>query len=434
MIFLLAFLVRAERLRFLPTADLTFSTPTPYGVRSLDECINIAYSLHAGNGFGSAFWSGPTGPSAHCAPSFPATTAAIFTVFGTGKAGGIARDLVNIAGYGLLFALLPVFAGELGLPAAAGIVSGLGAALYPWYGFSEIMRGRDEWLAALIAVLLLLSALRIARTPEITVTSALLYGAGWGALMYVLPSMVTVLSVQLLIILFVRKRTPRQQLAFSAIALAAFLVVILPWTIRDRTVMGGWMFMRDDVGLELALSNGEGAHATVDGNLAGGWLCHIHPTCNPAAALEVAQIGELEFNRRTGAKAISWIRNHPSRFADLTMRRTAAFWMGSPSSLRSIALSLTLTLLGATGLWLMWRRRLKAESALLAAFWLVYPLPYYVIERVDRYQVPIYPAILLPAGFVLISIYFALRNNMLKGSKKRSTTLSFSGIIPLSVM
>ena len=434
MIFLLTFLVRAERLRLLSGTDLTFSTPTAYGQRSLDECINIAFSLHAGNGFASSFWAGPTGPSAHCAPSFPAITASIFAIFGTGNTGGLVRDLVNIAGYSLVFSLLPLFAVRLGIPAAAGVVSGLAAALYPWYGFTEIMRGRDEWLAALIGMLLLLSALRMARSQQLTGTPALIYGAGWGALMYVLPSMATVLPVHLLIILFARKRTTGRRLAFSAIVLAAFLLVILPWTIRNHIVMGGWIFMRDDLGLELAVSNGDGAHATVDGNLASGWLCQVHPTCNPAATIEILQIGELEFNRRAMGRAVSWIRTHPSRFAGLTIRRAAAFWMGSRSSFRSMLMSTILTILGVAGLCLMWRKGLRTETSLLAALWLVFPLAYYLVERVDRYQVPIYPAILLPAGFAVISIYFALRNNILSGSKKRSTTLSFSGIIPLSVM
>lgn len=433
-IFLLTVLVRAEKLRFLSSTDLSYSTPTPYGQRSLDEGINIAYSIHAGKGFANPFREGPTGVTAHCAPSFPAVTAVIFDAFGTGKAGAIARDLVNIAGFGLLFALLPAFAVSLGITAVPGIIAGLAAAVYPHYGFSEIMRGRDEWLASLGGMLLLVGTLRLAHKYDLRRSAALIYGAGWGALMYVYPGMATLLPVHLLIVLFSRKRTSGRRLSFAMVCVAAFSLVILPWTIRNRVVMGDWMFMRDDPGLELALSNGDGAHATVEGNLASGWLCGIHPTCSHAANLEVLQSGELEFNRRLMKTTLLWIRNHPSRFADLTLRRIAAFWLGSPSSIGSMLLSGIFTLLGAAGLVLMWRAGLRIETALLSAFWVVYPLAYYVVERVDRYQIPIYPAILLPAGYTVAAIYFALRNSMVKGSKKRSTTLSFSGIIPLSVM
>lgn len=433
-IFLLTLLVRAERLRFLPFDGLSWTSPTPYGPGSPDEGINIAYSIHAGNGFANPFRAGPTGATAHCAPSFPIVTAALFVLFGTGEAGAIARDLLNIAGYGLLFALLPFFAAKLGITAAPGVISGIAAAVYPHYGFSEIMRGRDEWLAALGGMLLLVAALRIARERDLRRSSALIYGAGWGALMYAYPGMVTILPAHLLIILFARKRTAGRRLAFAAVSLAAFLLVILPWTIRNRIVMGAWMFMRDDLGLELTLSNGDGAHATVEGNLTSGWLYSIHPSYSRAANIEVLQSGEVEFNRRLMTRTTSWIRHHPARFGSLTVRRFAAFWLGSPQNVGFMLFSAVLTLLGAVGLGLMWRRGLRTETTLLSVLWVVYPLAYYAIERVDRYQIPIYPALLLPAGYAVVTIYFAFRNSMVRGSKKRSTTLSFSGIIPLSVM
>jgi len=402
---------------FLSRAELTHNTTTPDGQRSLDEAINIAYAIHAGSGFADPFLAGLTGPSAHCAPLFPVVTAAIFSVFGAGTGGAIARDLLNIAGYSLLFSLLPVFAAGLGMTAAPGLASGFAAAIYPYFGLSELTRGRDEWLAALMGMVLLLYALRIARREELTRSAAVLYGAGWGALMYVHPAMVTILPIHLLIILFARKRGPAQLFSFAVISLAVFLLAILPWTIRNRVVMGGWMFMRDDLGLELEVSNGDGATASVIGNFASRRFCSIHPTCSPAAALQVLEVGELQFNRDAMAKAVSWIRSNPVSFSELTLRRAAAFWFGTVSKPMALLLSAALLLLGAAGLWMMWRTGLIIETSLLGALWIVYPLAFYLIQRVDRYQVPIYPAILLPAGFASVTLYRNLRKSMLSGSK-----------------
>ncbi|MGA2713050.1 MAG: hypothetical protein ABSG41_08065 [Bryobacteraceae bacterium] len=398
-------------------AELTHNTITPDGQRSLDEAINIAYAIHAGDGFADPFLAGLTGPSAHCAPLFPVVTAGIFSVFGAGTGGAIARDLLNMAGYSLLFALLPMFAAGLGMTAAPGVASGVAAALYPYYGLSEVSRGRDEWLAALMGMLLLLYALRIARGDELTRSSGVFFGAGWGALMYVHPAMVTILPIHLLTIVFARKRQPGQLLSFTVISCAVFLLAILPWTIRNRVVMGGWMFMRDDLGLELEVSNGDGATASVVGNFASQRFCSIHPTCSRAATLQVLEIGELEFNRQAMAKAMSWIRSNPSRFGGLTLRRAAAFWLGSVSQPLALLLSAGLSFLGVAGLWLMWRMGMKIETALFGALWIVYPLAFYLIQRVDRYQVPIYPAILLPAGFASVTLYLNLRKSMLRGSK-----------------
>jgi hypothetical protein len=67
-----------------------------------------------------------------------------------------ARDLLNIEGYGLLFALLLPFSGNPGMTETPRLVAGFAAALFPLYGHYEKPQGRDEWLAALIGALLML--------------------------------------------------------------------------------------------------------------------------------------------------------------------------------------------------------------------------------------------------------------------------------------
>jgi hypothetical protein len=99
--FLLAVSIRVAWLPMLSRTDLTLNTVNPDGHRSFDECINIALALYNGNGFANPFWGGLTGPSAHCAPVYPAVTAVIFSVFGPDTEGAPARDMLNIAGFGL---------------------------------------------------------------------------------------------------------------------------------------------------------------------------------------------------------------------------------------------------------------------------------------------------------------------------------------------
>jgi hypothetical protein len=404
-IFLLTVSIRVAWLPTMSRADLTSNTVTPDGHRSFDECINVALALYNGKGFADPFWGGLTGPSAHCAPAFPAVTAAIFFVFGPDTNGALARDMLNIAGFALLFALLPLFSARLGMARTPGVVAGFAAALVPLYGQREMSRGRDEWLAALIGMLLMLYALRLARGKTLTRSSALAYGTGWGALMYVHPAMIMVLPFHALVVLFARSRPSRERLVFAAIIPAAFLLVILPWVIRDRIAMGAWMFMRDDLGMELEVSNGDGSTPSVQANFATGWFCSQHPNCSHPVALRVLAAGELEFNRQAMAMALSWIRSHPARFANLTFRRVIAFWVGERSEPGLFLLRAVLTLLGLAGFRLMWRARLRIETALLGAFWIGYPLAFYLIQRIDRYQVPMYPAILLPAGFASVALW-----------------------------
>ena len=408
-IFLLAASIRVAWLPTLSRTDLTLNTVNPDGHRSFDECINIALALYSGNGFANPFWGGLTGPSAHCAPVYPAVTAVIFSVFGPDDAGALARDMLNIAGFALLYALLPLFSATLGMTTTPGLVAGFAAALFPLYGHYEMSQGRDEWLAALIGVLLVLYALRLARGETLTLRSALAYGAGWGALMYVHPAMVVILPLHLLVILFARARPPGKRLAFAGIVPVAFLLVVLPWIIRDRIAMGGWMFMRDDLGMELEVSNGDGATPAIQANLATGWFCSQHPNCSHPVALRVLAAGEREFNRQAMVTAITWIESHPARFAELTVRRVIAFWIGERSERGLVVLRIILSFLGLAGFWLMWRGGLRIETALLGAFWIAYPVAFYLIQRIDRYQVPMYPAILLPVGFASVAFWRRFR-------------------------
>lgn len=411
-IFLLAVSVRVAWLPTLSRIDLTSNGVNPDGHRSFDECINIALTLYNGNGFANPFWGGLTGPSAHCAPVYPAVTAVIFSVFGPDDAGALARDMLNIGGYALLYALLPLFSASLGMKTTPGLVAGFAAALFPLYGHYEMSRGRDEWLAAIIGVLLTLYALRLARRETLKRSSAVAYGGAWGALMYVHPAMAAILPLHMLVILFAFGRPSSQRLAFAGIVPAAFLLAILPWVVRDRIVMGGWMFMRDDLGMELEVSNGDGATPAVQANLATGWFCSQHPNCSHPVALRILAAGEREFNREAMVTAVSWIRSHPARFADLTVRRVIAFWIGERSERGVVAVRIVLSFLGLTGFWLMWRGGLRIEAALLGAFWIAYPVIFYLIQRIDRYQVPMYPAILLPAGFASVALWQRMRKKL----------------------
>jgi hypothetical protein len=83
-----------------------------------------------------------------------------------------------------------------------------------------------------------------------------------GALMYVHPEMGAILPLHLLVILFACGRASGERFAFTGCVTTAFLLVVLPWIIRDRIAMGAWMFMRDDLGMELEVSNGAGSIGT----------------------------------------------------------------------------------------------------------------------------------------------------------------------------
>ena len=75
--------------------------------------------------------------------------------------------------------------------------------------------------------------------------------------------------------------------------------------------MGAWFVLRDNAGLELRVSNGDGAQPSQAANQETGWYCTVHPICSAAAVSELRRGGEVTFHRRLLRDARSWINAHP---------------------------------------------------------------------------------------------------------------------------
>lgn len=222
--------------------------------------------------------------------------------------------------------------------------------------------------------------------------------------------MLTLLPFQALFCAVGKDRWDREARVKSmALAVSMIMLLLVPWTIRNRSELGGWFFMRDNLGLELRAAYGDGAAASEQLNLINGWLDQVHPQHSAAAAREVARVGELRFNHRLFREALSWMSSHPQRSATLVLTRFVEFWADLPA-IRIRAVRLLWSCLAATGLILMWRSGLRLQILMLAPILVVYPLIYYLIQYSNRYVVPICFAIFLPAGFALARIYASLLN------------------------
>jgi hypothetical protein len=414
-IFLLTIVVRGALLSRVPEPEFSWGRQTAGGWVSGDEGINIAVAVAERRQFADPY-TRPTGPSAHVPPAFPFATAAIFRVFGFGRAAAVVRNSINIAGYGLLYASFPAAAAALGMGTGAGVLAGLGAAAVPPFRSSEVFRGRDEWAAALLFLWLTVLVRRLSVDPPPSRRDAVALGVGWGVLLHIQPATLTVLPLHALIWLILSRRpafaaspasTPgpapyRRSLAVAAqrMALAAAILVLLlvPWTIRNYQALGGWFLVRDNLGIELWISNGEGAQPSMIANQRTNWY-ERHPMLSVAAQDEIRRDGELAFNRRRLEEAWRWITANRDRFAGLTLSRIAAFWVDLPSSPVTFVQRLAWSVAGWAGVLLLWRLGHRLTVAYLVSILIVYPLVYYVMQYSNRYVVAISFAIFLPAGF-----------------------------------
>lgn len=407
LIFLLSVMVRGTLLlRSLPR-----SPPT--------EPSNIALALVREGRFADPYIVS-TGFTAHSTPFFPALIAAIYWLFGTGDAGDVARSWLNVGAYACLYAALPFLARGLDLPVAAGVLAGLAFALAPLKRIAEIFLSFEEPFAALAMGGLGVLSYRLWKKREIGLREAAVYGAAWAAALYISVSLAPVMIGWLIAGCVAAEGRRKTMLRLALVSLAVTLILLLPWSARNRLRVGTWM-LRGNLGLELYISNAEAADASARVNLESSWHGHAHPFLNESQALEVRRLGEARYNRERLAAALEWIWKNPDRFLQLTAQRFLYFWSGPLAREwpTSIANGL-LTVLAVAGLVALFRRGLTAQAILFSVALFTYPGVYYLVQHSPRYTVPVYWIVGLAAGGLVYWMWAAIPG----AGKSRDTLFS----------
>jgi hypothetical protein len=315
----------------------------------------IARSLAAGQGFANPFGY-VTGPTAVCAPAHPAMLAAIVWLWGDRPAAAIPSLLAEVVIQSLCMALLL----RISISALSSWIPGAIAVLATLL----ITRPIPHWessMAWLAMEAVFLCALVGVRSGWM--------GAALGLSWLVSPALAPA-SIGAVWLFRGRK--------YLTISVAVAILVILPWTVRNWTVLHAPIFLRDNFGLELFLSNNDlagPAQKDAESERYSRW----HPGTNPAVAAEIARIGEPVFFGRLQSEALIWIRQHPAQFLRLTAARIALWWASS-------WLIAIISALGFAGLWM--NRRTTVGRAAAMGF-LLFPLPYYAIHYDPRYTYPI---------------------------------------------
>jgi hypothetical protein len=190
---------------------------------------------------------------------------------------------------------------------------------------------------------------------------------------------------------------------------------IAPWTYRNYRVMGGFVPIRSNFGLELSVGNNPHANGRTFATYACDPQCpnfYGHPYRSRDALARIREVGELAFMKEKQAETVAWIAAHPARFVELTLARFRYFWfppaaMFNASSpevsalLEFKAVLVGLLSLGCFG-WLafaIWRGEPSRWVWVVLVF---APSLSYMITHVDlRYRYPIFGfTVLLCCHFV----------------------------------
>ena len=333
------------------------------------ESIHAARTLALTGTLANPYAAGPTGPTAHLAPVFPAIAAALFH--------------------------LPVD-WRLSLLAFAAILSGINAALMPW--FSELLlgsRGPGRWGGAMLAL-----SMPFVPQGETVLSSVLCIYACISILeasrfswvfcgLSCLTNPVTAIPVMI----FALRSGPRLILS----SLAGIVVVCFPWILRDRFELGAWVPIRDNFGLEMAVSNNDCATVSLGGNAENDCLNQTHPSRSIDENRRVLELGEVRYNKVRMHEALNWISGHRKRFAWLTLGRAREYFFPFGSS-------------GAP-LYVIW---IATAAVFVALAWRIIPavgplqlsclvlwIPYLFVQMDQRYRSAALWAWMLLAGAVI---------------------------------
>lgn len=397
------------------------------------EPLDIAKSLATRGTFSDPFQTLATGPTAHCAPLYPAYLALILKVFGNGSTAVGVHMWIGLLMLAAQLSILPWLTKYLGLGFWTGVVAALA-----WVGCGTPPGVLEEQTFAGLLVTLATFQMQSSFTEEMSVGKLTLAGITWGALLLLQTAAVLILPFWILLLHYRSRVSLRQKTVLALLP----LVLVMPWIVRNFVVFHRPVFVRDNLGLELAVSNNACASALFEVNWIDGCFALFHPNENFEEALKVRQMGEVEYNRARMREAISWIKSNPKAFAVLSVRRSGEFWFPQNSVSPSDGVILyprvlaAFTLLSIPGLFFMWRN--ARISSYVAGLWLLFfPLIYYFVHFMARYRYPILWATFVPGSYFIVELIQGIvgkeeAKNEPPGMGRNSTTATPSSNLPIT--
>jgi 4-amino-4-deoxy-L-arabinose transferase-like glycosyltransferase len=387
---------RAGRWTVLAVASIAFAARLAFQLLSgidvapQDDAVQydtIGWSLAQGGEFAT-----PDGLRSTRAPTYPALLAATYAVFGH---SWVAARIVQALLGAVTCAVLVVLGGLL-FDATIGVIAGLAYALFPY----AIFWSSPLLSEPLCAFLCLAATCLLVRARD--------GGPGWTAAWSLAcalatltrPNAALIFVLGLIWLVAGRPRWHRR----AAGACAIFLLVLIPWTIRNYRVHHRLVFVTTMGGR--VLWEGNNPHIAADPALRGR---SANAPDLPQAAL-VSGLDEAAADAAYFHMAVDWIRRNPGEYVSLMGRKAIRLWNLSPaldSALHRLVASASMAVLLAffvAGLALAaWRRDTRILPVLIPiAGVLVTGVIYWADARI---RAPADPEIVLVAATAAVGAW-----------------------------
>jgi 4-amino-4-deoxy-L-arabinose transferase-like glycosyltransferase len=363
------------------------------------EMGRVGRSIALGQGFSNPY-GGNTGPSAWEPPLYPYLIGGVFKIFGIYT---YASAWVLLSINSLLTALTttPIFLiAHRSFGERVAIWSARAWALNPYVWYWSIHWIWDTTFTPLMLALIFLVSLEMEEWPGWQ--GWILFGALWAIGALANPAMLAFLPFCGLWLWWRRSQRGLPSLGGVVLSSFVFSLVLSPWLVRNYEVFGEFVFIRDDFGLQFRLGNNKLA----DGML----IATLQPNLNRLEFEKFARLGELGYEADCRRLAFEWIKEHPARFAIISLKRFFYYWNGVPRPTDSLApwdfrssMFLASSVLAIWGLGRALRQK-RTGAWLFAGLVLTYPTVYYFVFPHARYRHPIEPELLILAVFLICEV------------------------------
>ena len=294
------------------------------------------------------------------------------------------------------------------LSSRTGLVAGIALVLYPPSIYYATNAVGDATLVC--GCLTLIVAATLHHVQASTFRSALSLGIITGVSSLVNPN---VLSVAIGLTPWWLSRAGLHNrgrlLVQLLVVIAATLLTVSPWVVRNRLVFNEWVFLRSNFGAELRAGNSDGGRTYIsreDFHMSKADELHL-----------LRELGEPGYDRDCMKRALTWIAEDPLRFALLCAQRAGVFWgkevfYGAFPALTIVVIGIPFVF-GVIGAVRAAGAPVVAAPILLPL--LFYPLVYYVTHAQARFRFPIDVFLLILAAFAMVALYDVTRARISRG-------------------
>jgi 4-amino-4-deoxy-L-arabinose transferase-like glycosyltransferase len=355
------------------------------------EALMVANSLAVGHGFAEPFTHYPF-TTAWLAPVYPWLVSFGELVFHLrDHALGIFGQVLNIIFSSLTCCPIYYLAKRI-YGASIGLASAWLWAFLPTAILMPFQWVWDQSLSALLLCLLLCFTYHLRETSCPKHWAA--YGLLWGIAALTNPTLCAVLPFLAAWLWSQRARRALPSGFVLARAALFFVLLLLPWTIRNYFEFGGLFLVKSNFGIEFWLGNNPQVKDT--------FTPMLHPIFNYREYALLSLNTEPVYNHMKEREALAFIKANPTTFLRLCYNRVVDTWTGKYDSLLDTYIqplgagrvyfwyNTIFSVLAFAGLLVgLWTK--ARESLPLAFCLLLFPIPYYITHSSLRYRHPIDP-------------------------------------------